>query len=174
METLTVRDIAEHIQRDGESLTSAVDRLRNWTDVGIIKAIGDKHPGTGRKKQYSRLALLQAVLLQALSDALGSPAVSLSELIHHLPRMVQAGALLWKPDELVVLSRSRGSLRVDIIESRKLGQHIAGSDLDVHIVVDLRHLFKGLLPDDLLDLFPRTRAALESAKQAKPKPVKSK
>ena len=37
MATLTAGDIAQMIQRPGEELRTAVDRVRNWTKEGLLK-----------------------------------------------------------------------------------------------------------------------------------------
>src|SRR5262245_37099558 len=92
MRTLTANDIAKRIQRPGESLRSAVDRLRNWTKEGIIKPVGDAHPGTGRKKQYAENAAVTAGILQALSDATGGTAVYLSFVAEEIERDISKAA----------------------------------------------------------------------------------
>jgi hypothetical protein len=71
---LTVRDIAERIRRPGEPLDAVVDRLRNWTKEGLLQAVGEKNPGTGRRRQYTETAVVDALVLSALTE-LGIPAV---------------------------------------------------------------------------------------------------
>src|SRR5258708_33650273 len=81
MPTVTAKDIAEKIQRPGEELQVAVDRLRNWTREGLIKPVGTKHPGKGRAKQYPRKAIFEAGLLQLLIDCTGIGAVGAAPLL---------------------------------------------------------------------------------------------
>jgi hypothetical protein len=164
--SLSARDIAKHIQRPKEPLTAAVDRLRNWTKMGIIKPSGERHPGTGRKKRYSTAALLEAVLLQALTDTLGSPAASLGSLIEQISKMVRHGAYpgFQHPDfKVLVLSRPRGAdaLAIATVKPKDLGKYISESDLDVLMVLNLKHLFERL-PYDTLDVFPEARAIHQS------------
>jgi len=63
-----VRDIAVRIRRPHEDVVTVVDRIRGWTDVGLLKAVGEKHPGTGRKRRYPETTIYDALLLTALLD----------------------------------------------------------------------------------------------------------
>jgi hypothetical protein len=65
---LTVRDIAERIRRPHEDMTTVVDRIRGWTDVGLLEARGRKHPGTGKRRVYDEMAIVDAMLLTGLLD----------------------------------------------------------------------------------------------------------
>jgi hypothetical protein len=166
--TLTARDIAKHIQRPGEPLTAAVDRLRNWTKMGIIKPSGAKHPGTGRKKQYSSAALLETILLQTLTDTFGSSAVSLSSLIDQVSKMARAGVLLGfesklhRQPKVLVLSRPHGAdaMAITKVNVKDLGEYISKSDLDTHMVLNLNRLFERL-PYDWQDALPHLKQPRE-------------
>jgi hypothetical protein len=72
--SLTVRDIAKRIRRDGEDLEVVVNRLRNWTKEGLLEFSGDKHPGSGKTRLYPKHAVIDALVLSALT-AIGIPAV---------------------------------------------------------------------------------------------------
>jgi hypothetical protein len=72
--SLTVRDIAKRIRRDDEDLEVVVNRLRNWTKEGLLQFSGDKHPGTGKTRLYPKSAVIDALVLNALT-AIGIPAV---------------------------------------------------------------------------------------------------
>jgi hypothetical protein len=65
----TVREIASLIRRPHEELSLVVERIRAWTDIGLIKAAGRKAPGTGRKRRYGADATIDALILTALTDA---------------------------------------------------------------------------------------------------------
>lgn len=155
MTTLTASDIAKYIQRPGEPLTAAVDRLRTWTKMGIIKPKGESHPGTGRKKRYSsNTALPEAVLLQTLVDTFGSPAASLSPLIANISRLASIGTgMIAPPDQtmlttMLVISRSRdGSGTITSMEPKDLEKYISHFDRDVYVVINIKRLF-GSLPFD--------------------------
>jgi hypothetical protein len=133
--TLTAQDIARRIRRPNEELTAAVDRLRNWTKEGLIKPVGDLHPGTGRKKRYAAGAVTKAVVLQILSDATGGTAGYLSVVVDAI------APVLHKAHErkaIVVLSLKYGTRKFDIAmwEPEHLGQAMLDSMNDVHIVLN--------------------------------------
>ena len=161
---LTAQDIGRQIQQSREPLSAAVDRLRNWTKMGIISPIGDRHPGTGRKKRYSPMALVEAILIQALTDGLGAPATSLRPIINKIPRLSQiaAAAILepyqhpsgkQEPAEVLIISRSP-TTKPHALEGPgdvlSVGTadyiHVTMSKVRsaVHIVIDLRVLFARL------------------------------
>jgi hypothetical protein len=71
---LTVRDIAKRIRRDDEDLEVVVNRLRNWTKEGLLQFSGNKHPGSGKSRLYPPRAVIDALVLSALT-AMGIPAV---------------------------------------------------------------------------------------------------
>lgn len=66
---LTVREIAELIRRDHEEMTTVIDRIRGWADFGLLKISGQKHPGTGKKRLYQPAAIIDSLVLTALTDA---------------------------------------------------------------------------------------------------------
>src|SRR5258705_8737879 len=66
---LTVRKIAELIRRPHEDVGTVVDRIRGWADVGLLKVEGDQFPGTGKKRLYSPAAIVDALVMTALTDA---------------------------------------------------------------------------------------------------------
>jgi hypothetical protein len=65
----SVRDIADRIRRPHEEISTVVDRIRGWSDVGLIKVLGSKFPGTGSRRRYGAEAIVDAVILTALTDA---------------------------------------------------------------------------------------------------------
>jgi hypothetical protein len=75
MQTLTVRDIAERIRRYSEEITPVIDRLRGWTDIGLLKTVEDSdlNPGKGRAREYPEIAIVDAALLTLFAEAGLSP-----------------------------------------------------------------------------------------------------
>jgi hypothetical protein len=71
MPDLTVSDIAEMIVRPGEDIRAAGDRIRNWTKEGLLIPLGEKNPGTGRSRLYPEAAMLEAMVLRELTEAIG-------------------------------------------------------------------------------------------------------
>ena len=69
MSGFSVRQIAERIQRPYEDIGTVVDRIRGWADMGLLDVVGDKHPGTGRKRVYAESALIDSLVLTGLTDA---------------------------------------------------------------------------------------------------------
>jgi hypothetical protein len=144
MTTLTASDIAKHLQRPGEPLTAAVDRFRNWTKTGIIKSAGERNPGTGHHKQYSGAALAQAILLQALTDALGSSAISLGPLISEMAARAVAIASATTGPELLILTRSheRGEFTVSDANLDDLKDFVSNAERNIHIIINARKIFE--------------------------------
>jgi hypothetical protein len=144
MASLTASDIARRIQRPGEDLQVAIDRLRHWTKAGLIKPVGDAHPGTGRPKQYSKKAAVRAMIVQALSDATGGQAVYLEFLIDHVEAELRKSK--GKRDRIFAISRKGGSGKFDLTTwlAKDFGEAILKSVADVHIVLN---------PNRILDQF---------------------
>jgi hypothetical protein len=107
MQTLTVRDIAECIRRPSEDLTAVIDRLRAWTDIGLLKlaANSDPNPGKGRAREYPEIARVDAALLTLFVEAglsalregrmEGPDAVSILELGRKAAKREQRGKAQW-------------------------------------------------------------------------------
>jgi hypothetical protein len=137
MATLTVRDIAQRVQRPGEELRTAVDRVRNWTKEGLLKPVGDIHPGTGRKKQYSEKAAIRALILQAISDATGGRAVYLAHMIEFVEEQLRKHR--GQRDMILALSRKAGGGGEFVLSTWKakdFGKGILASPADIHIVLN--------------------------------------
>jgi DNA-binding transcriptional MerR regulator len=133
MATLTVRELAEKIQRPGEDLTVAVDRLRNWTKEGLIRPTGARHPGTGRKRQYPSSAIIDAQLLQWLTETIGMPAVKAAPMLRDAKERI---AEAQKGDWLVI-SKAEGKKEWQLSNIRrdKLDLFIrTHPEYDTHIV----------------------------------------
>jgi hypothetical protein len=72
---ITVREIAEKVRRIDEDVAKVVDRIRNWTDEGLLTPKGRKNPGTGKHRVYPASSLADALVLSILTDAVGMQAV---------------------------------------------------------------------------------------------------
>jgi hypothetical protein len=80
MQTLSVRDIANRVRRPHEEMMTVVDRIRGWSDVGLIEVWGSKFPGTGSRRSYGPEAIIDAVILTALTD-MGLAAVRVASFV---------------------------------------------------------------------------------------------
>jgi len=141
--TFTVKEIAAEIKRPMEPLQAAIDRLRNWTKEGLISTSGERHPGTGRARQYSQKALVDAVLLQALTDGTGIAAVSAAPILKDAKKYISD-----RPSptarSFLMISRSAGGpgFTMGIASSGgNLLQWFNRNRCDTHIVVDLNQFF---------------------------------
>jgi len=72
-DTYSVSDLARAVAR-GRPLAPVLDRVRNWARAGYLRPIGDQHPGTGYRRRFDRGALMDAVLLDALTGLAAMPA----------------------------------------------------------------------------------------------------
>jgi len=141
MTTLTVRDIAQRVQKPGEELRTAVDRVRNWTKEGLLKPVGDIHPGTGRKKQYSEKTAIRALILQAVSDATGGRAIWLAHMIERVEAKLHKYRK--RKDLLFAISRKAGGSEFLVWHSTadEFGQGILKLPADIHIVLNPNRIF---------------------------------
>jgi hypothetical protein len=145
MTTLTVSDIAQRVQKPGEKLRIAADRVRNWTKEGLLKPIGDIHPGTGRKKQYSEKAAIRAMILQAISDATGGRAVYLAHMIEHVEAHLRKHQ--GQREIIFAISRKAGGGGKFVLSSwlaKDFGQGILESTADIHIVLNPNRIFDAM------------------------------
>jgi DNA-binding transcriptional MerR regulator len=62
----TAKEIAERIVGNGE-LQPAIERVHHWTREGLLEPIGDRNPGTGRRRLYSEDAVVAAKVLNLLA-----------------------------------------------------------------------------------------------------------
>ena len=162
MADLTARDIAAIIHRHDEPLSGAIDRVRYWTDLGVLKAKGPKSPGTGHKRRYPADAIMAAGILQSLVDATGSPAIAMrkdmGEMIASLQGLLRQEALA---SFLLVVGKSPSGhiSEFHLIPPEDLGEHVAKSRLDVHAVIRLRQdwLISALTDLETTDVSPQKK-----------------
>jgi hypothetical protein len=144
MAGITVSEIAESIRREDENITAVVDRLRNWTKEGLLRPLGEKNPGTGRKRHYPETAIIDAMLLTVLTDQIGMAAVKTTR----FRKLFAEARRLWsRPpniQQFAVISLSPAETVVGVSKPENLA-NIFMSDPDaVHIVINLNHLFERL------------------------------
>ena len=65
---ITAKEIAESIVGADGDLQPAIERVRHWTREGLLVPVGDRNPGTGRKRFYEDDALVSARVLNVLAD----------------------------------------------------------------------------------------------------------
>lgn len=156
---LTVRDVARRIRRDGEDLEVVVNRLRNWTKEGLLAFLGDKHPGSGRTRLYPEYAVVDALVLSALT-ATGIPAVRVGGAAGPYMSLLNYGRVGYEqfPEmeasgkEIFLMIGAEGSIydganphHVDLYYTRDdLAKAQLISVVDVMIVVNLSNLFRRL------------------------------
>jgi hypothetical protein len=68
--TWTAGGLAERIQRRGETINQANQRIRNWTKAGYLKPLADSvRPGIGHHRRYPLTAMYDALLLDQLTQS---------------------------------------------------------------------------------------------------------
>jgi hypothetical protein len=68
---LTVAQLADVIARPDADRAAVVERLRAWSDAGMLE-LADRNPGTGRRREYADDVVYDAAILNMLAD-LGLP-----------------------------------------------------------------------------------------------------
>ena len=65
----TVGRMAARIARTGgpDEIATITRQLRNWTTLGLLTPVGEKHEGTGRHRLYDYPQLMKAALLEVLA-----------------------------------------------------------------------------------------------------------
>jgi hypothetical protein len=53
--------------RGPDEIATIIRQLRNWTTVGLLTPLGEKHEGTGRHRLYDHPELMKAALLEVLA-----------------------------------------------------------------------------------------------------------
>ena len=70
----TASDVAAHIKRPTERIESAIERVKHWTNRAAGPGRGPRL-GSGRHRSYSKIAVLEAIFLNILTEAVGMTAV---------------------------------------------------------------------------------------------------
>jgi hypothetical protein len=67
--TYTVGEMAARVSRTGaaDEVATITRQLRNWTGLGLLRPLGEKHEGTGRHRLYDNAELMKAALLETLA-----------------------------------------------------------------------------------------------------------
>jgi hypothetical protein len=144
MAGITVSEIAEQIRGRDEDLTVVIDRLRNWTKEGLLRPLGEKNPGTGRKRRYPETAIIDAMLLTVLTDQIGMAAVKTTR----FKKLFQAAHGFWsrppRIQQFAVVSLSPAETAVGTFRLDGLAAFFESNPDAVHIVINLNHLFERL------------------------------
>jgi hypothetical protein len=143
--TYSVTEIAEKIGRPDEDMRVVGDRIRNWTREGLLEPVGAKNPGTGRSRIYPETALLDALVLTAITEAVGLQVVK----VHMFPQVFSEARKFLKTQSkgkiFLVISRSLTSgSYVAIAHPAELASLIENSKADGHIVINLGRLTEDL------------------------------
>ena len=155
---LSVKDIADAIQRPGERLEAVIDKVRFWSDQGLIHQVGERNPGKGRARRYNRDSLLEAALLEVLTNVVGMPAVLAAPYMRAIKKLVAEDwekALEDAPGRnsldqpFLVISKlhGKGGTQVARVLLKDLLQHHLRpptNRYDAHITIDLQLMFERL------------------------------
>jgi hypothetical protein len=136
---ITVRDLAEAIRRPDESPESVIDRLRNWTDEDLLTLIGDKNPGTGKRRQYAEGAVIEALVLTHLSGAVGRGVTTPSfAKLFRLAR--KAGVFAQTEGFLTIACSTKLPLQIKTLQADELVDGLKASRHDAHVIMDFAKL----------------------------------
>jgi hypothetical protein len=89
--------------------------VSGWTKEGLLRPRGERNPGTGRKRSYSEAAIIDALILTALSDW-GIPAVKAAQYGSVEQKMLTSGR------EAVAEARKRQPEVVSLVIARVSGK----------------------------------------------------
>jgi hypothetical protein len=66
----TSKELAQiiSIASKDDDISSSMERIRHWTGEGLLTPIGEKNPGTGRKRFYDREGMYTALILNELAN----------------------------------------------------------------------------------------------------------
>ncbi len=136
---ITVGKIAEKMSRPGENRRNVVDRIRNWTNEGLLTPTGEKKRGTRKRRIYPRSALVEALILSVLTDAVGMTAVKGASFVRLLK--IAKAELLAKTGpgrRFLTIGLSRdGRVEIGTSSTDELAGLVAASEHESYIVVDL-------------------------------------
>jgi hypothetical protein len=66
--SLTVAELAEIVRRPEVDRAAVVERLRTFTDLGLLETVGPLNIGTGKRRQYPDEAIYSAAIFDTLAD----------------------------------------------------------------------------------------------------------
>jgi hypothetical protein len=75
-----------------------LDKVINWTEMGLLAPRGKKRPGTGRYRLYPETAVIDALILSALA-AVGIPAVRSREFRQDGMTALQLAKMAWEYEQ---------------------------------------------------------------------------
>jgi hypothetical protein len=134
-------EIAEKIQARGENPIKVLNRVRNWTKMGLLQPVKEAHPGSSLAHVYSEETLLDAALLN-MFNAAGTPAVDAAEALKEAKQLLDEHSR----DSMLHISRphDQGTWQVGVTEPAQLGGWIKRQPKNTYVVVYVKHLFEGL------------------------------
>jgi hypothetical protein len=107
----------------------------------LLEPVGEKNPGTGRSRLYPETALLDALMLTALTESVGLQVVKVHgfvEIFDHARQYLKSQS---KSSTLLVIARdAKSDSYVSVQRPDTLGKFIAKSHVDAHIVINLGQL----------------------------------
>jgi hypothetical protein len=140
VQTVSVKEIAQRVRGPNESLQTAIDRVRNWTKEGLIKTAGEAHPGKGRARQYDEWAMIDAALLQVLTECTGMPAVKVEPMLGAAREHLMKNWPRTKRTLLVIGQSRDGNFTISGGSIEKLATYLNASPQDTYTLIDLKRL----------------------------------
>jgi hypothetical protein len=146
MRTFTISEIADRIRRPDEEIGAVIDRLKNWVKEGLLKPVGERHPGTGRHRRFPESALIDAAILHVMTDQIGMQAVQAGALRKLFIDTRKAFSRKPDAERFVTIGRSpdNRAAEIGLSHAQGLAGLLTGSPHESHVVIDLQKLFKRL------------------------------
>jgi hypothetical protein len=146
MRTFTISEIADRIRRPDEEIGAVIDRLKNWVKEGLLKPVGERHPGTGRHRRFPESALIDAAILHVMTDQIGMQAVQAGALRKLFIDTRKAFSRKPDAERFVTIGRSpdNRAAEIGLSHAEGLAGLLAGSPHESHVVINLQKLFKRL------------------------------
>ena len=110
--------------------------------MGIIKPSGEQNPGRGRAKEFTSANLLEALLLQTLTDTLGGPASGVRDILDQAKKMVSRHLAMSDFKEwALVITREPDGFGLGMVRLKNLAKCVSDrSEFGAHMVLTLIYL----------------------------------
>ena len=139
----TVSDIAQKIRRPDEELSQAIARVRSWTREGLLRPSGKTNTGTGKPREYSKEAVVDAFLIDTFVQCFGSAAVSVPKFLKNIrPYFIDEK----QRDNFLLIGRTSGNpdFHFEACTPAALTNAIKSTKWQTYILLDIGQLTERL------------------------------
>jgi DNA-binding transcriptional MerR regulator len=118
---ITAKDIAQAIAGPDGDLKPAIERIHHWTNEGLLVPLGEKNPGTGRKRLYDEDAIIAARIFNVLAEY-GVSLATMHRVAEHgvyMGKRIEADKAEGRECFLVIYKRANIPLRAKLVRQQK-------------------------------------------------------